>query len=1129
MAHSNFMQSPSPPASLTLGAAPDALVRLSLHGAVSLQVGTQPAASLERKTAALLAYLHHEGQTPRARLAGLLWPEASNESARGNLRQCIGRLRKLTSDVLTESGGLLALSPDVVIEAPASADAALLGAFDYADCEDLARWIEGRQQADQSRRRAGLLAEIKQATQLGELDRAQALADALLALDRESEDPYRALMEVGYLRGDFAAAIAVWDRCREMLRQLYGVAPSPATRELGETILAAAREGDSRRAAPAQTIPLSVLRPPRLIARAAELAAMLAGWRDSRIVCVCGEAGIGKSRLLAEFAGAIGACVSVAARPGDAVAPYAALTRLVAAAIDRHHPPMTGDAARWVARLLPAIAHLVPDAPTAPLQTERERGLALQALRALLIACVHRGCAAFVLDDLQYADRATLEALPALIAAPDGTAPGAPANTVSPRFAFGSRPDEAGAPATALLDSWSEGAGACRVDLGPLADAEVHTLLASLDLPGRSAEALARRLRSQVGGNPAFLLESLKLLLSLATGHDEAAPIPVPASIQAVIQRRIALLSAPARHIAQLAAIAGGGYTVAMAAAALACPVFALTEPLRELELRQVLYGRQFVHDLVASAVQRSIPAAVAEFMQRFVAEHLEAHEGDPALIAGHWRACGEWRRAGLCHMRAAAAASVAVRPREQSEFLDAAAECFERCDASDDLFDALERRIVVIDVADRLAVRGRLLERMNALARTEAQQVRALLHRVAVAVDHARTEGLAELQEGLRRARALGQLELAFDFCQPITTQLAMQGEFDAAMALIESFAPWAEQQADVRISGVVERNLSNVHAFGDRLLPAIEHGQRANQLLRAAGDDLARLPAMSNIGLMHFWRGELGPARAMLVEAGELRDRLHGSGAGLVIDSHLAAVSRDLGEFADADERLARLCSQLRAMAKESREPPTDLVIAENHHAQLWLMLGQPARALECLCADDADTDIRFRARRLALRLRAERAEGHDVAALLETAAVLSPAINSAFNRAWFELQWFHSVEPGAAAAGFANLHAQAAVVERPGMQLQAALRAAQAEFARGERDAAGGWIVRATGLLEAVRPFDMDPAEAWRIADRVLRANGDVAAADRARRRGETLVEQTAAKLPPEWRAAYLQAQS
>ena len=85
------------------------------------------------------------------------------------------------------------------------------------------------------------------------------------------------------------------------------------------------------------------------------------------------------------------------------------------------------------------------------------------------------------------------------------------------------------------------------------------------------------------------------------------------------------------------------------------------------------------------------------------------------------------------------------------------------------------------------------------------------------------------------------------------------------------------------------------------------------------------------------------------------------------------------------------------------------------------------------------------------------------------------------------------------------------------------------AQAEFARGERDAAGGWIVRATGLLEAGRPFDMDPAEAWRIADRVLRANGDVAAADRARRRGETLVEQTAAKLPPEWRAAYLQAQS
>ena len=47
-------------------------------------------------------------------------------------------------------------------------------------------------------------------------------------------------MEVLYLRGDSAAAIAVWDRCKDMLRQLYGVLPSATTRQLGETILAAA-------------------------------------------------------------------------------------------------------------------------------------------------------------------------------------------------------------------------------------------------------------------------------------------------------------------------------------------------------------------------------------------------------------------------------------------------------------------------------------------------------------------------------------------------------------------------------------------------------------------------------------------------------------------------------------------------------------------------------------------------------------------------------------------------------------------------------------------------------------------------------------------------------------------------
>jgi hypothetical protein len=44
----------------------------------------------------------------------------------------------------------------------------------------------------------------------------------------------------------------------------------------------------------------------------------------------------------------------------------------------------------------------------------------------------------------------------------------------------------------------------------------------------------------------------------------------------------------------------------------------------------------------------------VAEFMHRFVAEHLQAQGSDPAQIATHWFACGEWRRAGRAFVAAA-------------------------------------------------------------------------------------------------------------------------------------------------------------------------------------------------------------------------------------------------------------------------------------------------------------------------------------------------------------------------------------------------------------------------------------------------------------------------------------------
>ena len=1102
-------------------------LHLKLHGQASLQLAGRPPAPLERKQAALLAYLHHEGPTPRALLAGLFWPEAPNEGARSNLRQCIARLRRLAPGLLVDSPGLLSIASAAAVLPTDPAGSTLLASFDYADCEEFGRWLQARRADDDIAQRNGLTAAIRGATQRGDFELAQTLADTLLGLDRESEDSYRALMELAYLRGDFAAALAVLGRCTRMLEQLYGVGPSAATRELGQTILDASRQGELRRAMPASSagIPLSVLRPPRLIARGAQLGAMLAAWRSGLIVCVCGEAGIGKSRLLTEFAAAVGPAIAVAARPGDADRPYASLTRLVVAAIERFRPLANAEQAGWIARLLPAVGSwlgVAADPPPAPLQTERECGLALMALRNLLTACGHRGCTVFVLDDLHFTDRATIDALPSLIMPATTRDTDAAAVVAEPRFALGSRLDDADTPSARLVESLATSRDVLRIDLMPLADADIRELVESLNLPGHDAAELSRRLRAQVGGNPAFLLETLKLLLSVRpTAGDAAASLPIPPGIEAVIQRRIALLGAPARHIAQLAAVAGHSYDMAMAAAALAYPIFALTEPLRELEQRQVLHGRQFVHDLVASAAKRSIPASVAEFMERFVAEYLAAHDGDPAVVAGHWRACGEWRRAGDCSVRAAATNAAAMRPREEAEHLDAAIECYDKAGADEPLFRAIAMRLDIVEVADKAVVRSRLLERLAKLARTEEQALHVLLRRLAFRSDHVQADGLAGLQEGLRRARAIGDHRLEFDFVEPIAQLLSSHGRFQEAIDLLASVAPWAEAQADARLRGRIERTLAAAHAYCDHLALAIEHGDRAIAIFRTIGDDLNSLPTMSNVGIARMWRGELDAARSVLEQALQVRDRLHGGLSPNMLDINLACVLRDLGEFELADERFDAIAEATRQTLRDSAdEPATDLALTENHHAQMWLMLGLADRALAVMRVDDSGVETRFRARRLALRLRAARLSGHDTCALEVAAAALLPGIESAFHRNLLELETLRSAAPLEAAAGFERLHAEPALIERPGLRLHAAVRAAAARLACGDIACAVGWIEAAKPAMATIPPFDMTREEPWLIALEVFAASGDEIAAANAKQRAHEIVTRQTSRLPAAW---------
>lgn len=1106
----------------SVSAAPAApSVQAVLDGAAHVLLADGARVDLERKQAAVIAWLAVHGPTPRGRLAGMLWPEANEERARGNLRQRLSKLRQAAGDIIGDEHGLLVLTADLAIAAPALGGQ-WLDAFSYDDCSEFAAWLDGERESRRAARRQALLADVRASAQAGSLDRALQQADELLAIDRESEEAYRALMEVFYLRGDRAAAIAVWDRCREMLRGLYGVLPTAPTQRLGQTILesAAAPMASSPAAA---AIPVTVLRPPRLVGRAGVVEALVAGWRTGNAVCVSGEGGVGKSRVLAEFAAAIGPCAIAAARPGDALLPYASLSRVVLSAIERFRPAPAAPVASLAARLLPQIAPALGLSEPEPLRTPHERSEAHGGLATLLAMCVERGCAAFVFDDLQFADPASVEALQALIEL-SGTS--AVAALLPARLALGSRSEEQSAQGAALISSLLSSRRLVRVELEPLAEAGVLELMQSLALPGFAAARVAPRLHRQVGGNPAFLLESVKLMAALGQLGAAEAALPVPPGIEAVVERRLALLSPMARHIAELASVAGESYSVGLAARALARPLAELGEALRELEARQVIYGRQFVHDVVAGAVRRTVPAVVAEFLNRVVAEHLEAAEGEPAVIAAHWRACAEWRRAGEAFRAAAARARRAVRAAEQARMLDAAAECFERCADGPARFAVLRERLLVTTAPDYAQTCRAQLERLVLAASNEEERLQAMVATVSMHADHARSDTVALGEDGLRRARALGLERLAFEFAHPLAWQFAGKGEPERGLQLLEASRDWVLNQDDLSLRARFHTARSGTHALSDRLADAIADSRRAVELLRESDDPIEMLAALANVGLLLNWRGEFAAARDVLVEGRALRDRLHGRGSSLLIDVHLGSTLRDLGDYTQALALLEPAHAEFQAQLAGDAELRTDVVICEHHLAQLWLALGQPARAAAFLESDADSCAVLFQARRAALRLRAARARGADDPAVAAAAQRLIGQLRPSFNRMMAELELSRGLDPGAAVAMLAALCASPGMRERPGLHMHALALLARA-LRESDRHAEAKECVEELLALDATfMPYDIEPPEVWAVAHAVLDDAAEHARAAAMAEKARQWLQATAERgVPAEARESFL----
>jgi WD40 repeat protein/DNA-binding SARP family transcriptional activator len=231
------------------------------------------------KVRALLAYLCTERAGPhrREKLAGMLWPDWPESSARANLRRALADLRSLISD-RDATPPFLSITPqtiefntasDASVDVTAFADLAGRGGRvsdrDPADLEQAVALYRGEFLAGFSLPDSSLFEEwalfnrerfhrlilealqrlVQHCQQSGEYERGLGHAWRQVELDPWREEAHRQLMLLLAASGQRSAALAQYKTCRRVLAEELGIEPSPGFRETYELLLRGERLPDT--------------------------------------------------------------------------------------------------------------------------------------------------------------------------------------------------------------------------------------------------------------------------------------------------------------------------------------------------------------------------------------------------------------------------------------------------------------------------------------------------------------------------------------------------------------------------------------------------------------------------------------------------------------------------------------------------------------------------------------------------------------------------------------------------------------------------------------------------------------------------------------------------------------------
>ena len=839
----------------------------------------------------------------RDRLIDLLWPDLAPDSASSSLHVAISQLRRLLEPhlerpdrsgfVLTHSSGyLFEAGADCWIDVDAFWEALergqhwlqrrdwgpALASFrkaedlyhgDYLEEDPYQEWTI----APRERLREAYLDALSNlahcSARLGDHHKAIAACQKVLARDPLRESVYRQLMIYHYRLGQRDRALRAFERCRNALAETLGVDPMPQTREMHERILQErpVREIERRSPRTPRTGQTAEQRRPRpsvlpLVGRDEELRALddhlaeaVAG--RGRVVLVNGNAGVGKTRLVeALLTRARALSIQVwrsQCHEAEQDLPFQPVSEALRPYLLRRLTPeqahgLLGPWAPQVALLLPEVRELVPAIPEpTPLPPQQARQQLLYGLVQFCLSLTKRYPLLLFFDDLQWADPSSLQFLHL-----------AGQNIEKePLLLIGAYRDAAvdnDHPLTAVVQPLLRQGRAVRLLLDNLSAQAVETLVTQKAAPGWDSAPFSRRLVAETEGNPLFLTELLQSLLEEGhlvegeTGRWQPGPgvnladiaLPLPETVQRVIQSRLQTVNEPAQRLLETAAVIGPSFSDELLERSSQLGTATLLDALDELLARRLIREAgeldngeyAFSHDQIRMVVYQNLSRARRQHLHHQIATVLEAiyaghREAIAARLARHYAAAGHDDKALHYFI---VAGDRAARQYAQSEALAAYDQALESANWS----SASREQLIHLYTS-----RGRVLE-LNAQY----------------------NEALANYQEMEKIAHGQGDRAAEFRaLMAQLTVYATFTSLFDTAKAeeLAGRAITLARHLDDKAAEARLLWNLSILYRNMMRLSRAVDYGERSLALSRQLGLREEIAFALHDLAAAYYFRGDL------------------------------------------------------------------------------------------------------------------------------------------------------------------------------------------------------------------------------------------------------------------------------